>query len=160
MIASPNFVRFVYDGDGSDTGTAGPPGSAEIEQVFLDFFESRGAATDPTAFDGRSDYGPFIDRGAPAGGLFSGAEGIKTPEQAAVYGGTAGVAYDHCYHQPCDTLDNLNRRSFNQLSNGAATALATFANLRGSVTSAPRVTPRVAHARTASLEWRGGFLQR
>ena len=28
MIASPNFVRFVYDGDGSDTGTAGPAGSA------------------------------------------------------------------------------------------------------------------------------------
>ena len=78
MIASPNFVRFVYDGDGSDTPNAGPPGSAQIEQVFLNWFSSQGQATTPTAFDGRSDYGPFIARGAPAGGLFTGAEGIKT----------------------------------------------------------------------------------
>ena len=78
MIASPNFVRFVYDGDGSDTGTAGPAGSGEIEQIFVDWFDSQGLATEPTAFDGRSDYGPFIDRGAPAGGLFTGAEGVKT----------------------------------------------------------------------------------
>ena len=61
MLASPNFVRFVYDGDNSTgEGAAGPPGSAEIEQVFLDHFESAGLETAPTAFDGRSDYGPFI----------------------------------------------------------------------------------------------------
>ena len=46
MIASPNFVRFVYDGDGSDTPAAGPPGSAQIEQVFLNWFQSQGLATD------------------------------------------------------------------------------------------------------------------
>ena len=61
MLASPNFVRFVYDGDNSTgEGAVGPPGSAEIEQVFLDHFESAGLETTPTAFDGRSDYGPFI----------------------------------------------------------------------------------------------------
>ena len=65
MIASPNFVRFVYDGDGSDTGTEGPAGSGAIEQMFVDWFDSQGLASEPTAFDGRSDYGPFIDRGAP-----------------------------------------------------------------------------------------------
>ena len=58
MIASPNYVRFVYDGDGSDTPDAGPPGSAQIEDVFNDYFDSIGLASDPTAFDGRSDYGP------------------------------------------------------------------------------------------------------
>ena len=32
MVGSPNYVRFVYDGDGSATpATAGPPGSAQIE---------------------------------------------------------------------------------------------------------------------------------
>ena len=31
MIGSPNYVRFVYDGDGVPTGTAGPPGSAQID---------------------------------------------------------------------------------------------------------------------------------
>jgi Zn-dependent M28 family amino/carboxypeptidase len=90
MVGSPNFVRFVYDGDGSDTPLAGPNGSGNIEQVFLDYFAGQGLAAAPTAFSGRSDYGPFIAVGIPAGGLFTGAEGIKTEEQAAIYGGTAG----------------------------------------------------------------------
>ena len=59
-------MRFVYDGDGSDTATAGPQGSKTAEQVFLDYFASLGLQTEPTAFDGRSDYGPFIDAGIPA----------------------------------------------------------------------------------------------
>jgi hypothetical protein len=107
MLASPNFVRFVYDGDNSTgEGDVGPPGSAEIEQIFLRYFASQGLQTDPTAFDGRSDYGPFIAPEAlvAAGGLFSGAEGVKTEEQAAVYGGAAGSWYDPCYHQACDTF--------------------------------------------------------
>ncbi len=43
MLGSPNYVRFVYDGDGSDTPDPGPPGSAEIEQVFNDYFASPGS---------------------------------------------------------------------------------------------------------------------
>jgi Zn-dependent M28 family amino/carboxypeptidase len=131
MIASPNFVRFVYDGDGSHTATAGPPGSAEIEDVFNDYFDSVGLGHAPTAFDGRSDYGPFIARGVPAGGLFTGAEGIGTVDQAAVYGGTPGVAYDHCYHQACDTINNLNLTGFDQMSDAAVTALTRLALLEG-----------------------------
>src|SRR5690606_14061144 len=108
MVGSPNYVRFVYDGDGSDTPVAGPNGSGRIEDVFLDYFAAQGLATEPTAQDGRSDYFAFTAAGIPAGGLFTGAEGVKTPEQAAVYGGDAGVAYDACYHQACDTLANVN----------------------------------------------------
>jgi Zn-dependent M28 family amino/carboxypeptidase len=127
MVGSPNYVRFVYDGDGSATETAGPPGSAQIEQVFTRYFASAGLASEPTAFDGRSDYGPFIAVGVPAGGLFSGAEGVKTPEQAAVYGGTAGLAYDPCYHQACDTITNLSTKALNELSDAAAHATLTLA---------------------------------
>ena len=46
MVASPNFVRFVYDGDLSDSEPpegGAPPASAEIEQLFLDYFERRGS---------------------------------------------------------------------------------------------------------------------
>lgn len=132
MVGSPNFVRFVYDGDNSafpvgPSAAEGPPGSGYIEKVFLDYFSSRGLATEPTAFDGRSDYGPFIEVGIPAGGLFTGAEEIKTPEQAAVYGGTAGVAYDPCYHAPCDTLANVNTTAIDQMSDAVAFAVITFA---------------------------------
>jgi Zn-dependent M28 family amino/carboxypeptidase len=127
MVASPNYVRFVYDGDGSDTPDAGPPGSAQIEALFNGFYAGQGMATDPTAFDGRSDYGPFIAAGIPAGGLFTGAEGIKTAEQAATYGGTAGVAYDVCYHQACDTINNLNTKALSEMSDGVADAAWTIA---------------------------------
>jgi Zn-dependent M28 family amino/carboxypeptidase len=127
MVGSPNYVRFVYDGNGSDTPVAGPPGSAAIEDVFNKYFADQGLASDPTAFDGRSDYGPFIAEGIPAGGLFSGAEGIKADQQAAVYGGTAGVAYDHCYHQACDTIDNVNENALSELGDAAAHATLTLA---------------------------------
>ena len=130
MVGSPNYVRFVYDGDGSDTPDAGPPGSAEIEEVFTSYFASQGLASAPTAFDGRSDYGPFIAVGIPAGGLFSGAEGIKTAEEAAVYGGTAGVAYDVCYHQACDTINNVNTDALFELGDAAADAVLTLARTK------------------------------
>jgi len=130
MLGSPNYVRFVYDGDGSDTPTAGPPGSAQIEALFNDYFASQGLATEPTAFDGRSDYGPFIAVGIPAGGLFSGAEGEKTVEEATIYGGTAGAPYDPCYHQACDTTNNLSTKALNELGDGAAHAVMTLARTR------------------------------
>jgi Zn-dependent M28 family amino/carboxypeptidase len=127
MLGSPNYVRFVYDGDGSDTPDAGPPGSATIEDIFTSYFESKGLASEPTAFDGRSDYGPFIAVGIPAGGLFSGAEGIKTAEEAKIYGGTAGEPYDACYHQACDTINNLSDKALSELGDAAADATLTLA---------------------------------
>jgi Zn-dependent M28 family amino/carboxypeptidase len=133
MVGSPNFVRFVYDGDLSDSEPpegGAPPGSAEIEELFLDYFASKRLATEPTAFDGRSDYGPFIFAGIPAGGLFTGAEGIKTEEEAAVYGGTAGEPYDPCYHLGCDDLGNLSFRALDQMSDAAAHATITLAQAK------------------------------
>ena len=130
MVGSPNFVRFVYDGDLSDSEPpegGAPAGSAEIERLFLDYFESQGLATEPTAFDGRSDYGPFIFAGIPAGGLFTGAEELKTAEQAAIYGGVAGQPYDPCYHLGCDDLGNLNNVALDQMSDAAAHATITLA---------------------------------
>lgn len=90
-------------------------------------FAGQGLATEPTAFDGRSDYGPFLDAGIPAGGLFIGAEGIKTAQQAAVYGGTAGEQYDSCYHLSCDDIDNLSLVALDQMSDAAAHATITLA---------------------------------
>ena len=74
MVGSPNFVRFVYDGDASDTDSLASTGSGVVEDAFLDYFASQGLAVEPTAFDGRSDYDAFISVGIPAGGTFTGAE--------------------------------------------------------------------------------------
>ncbi len=148
MLGSPNFVRFVYDGDGSDTPDAGPPGSALIEQVFLQYFGFIGLATRPMAFDGRSDYGPFIAVDIPAGGLFSGAEGLKTAKEARVFGGIAGEAYDPCYHQECDTVTNVSRRGLDQLADAAAHAILTFAQRQAPVAAV------AAEARAAAVTTR------
>ena len=108
MVGSPNYVFFVYDGDDSDAEGAGPgpAGSDLIEQKFEEFFESRDIPFKGTDFSGRSDYQAFIVNGIPAGGLFTGAEGIKTAAEAALWGGTVGQQYDPCYHQACDTFAN------------------------------------------------------
>jgi hypothetical protein len=130
MVGSPNYVRFVYDGDLSDSEPppgGAPPGSGAIETLFRDYFASQGLATEPTAFDGRSDYGPFIEAGIPAGGLFTGAEGIKTAEQAATYGGEAGQQYDPCYHLSCDDIDNLSLPALDQMGDAAAHATISLA---------------------------------
>ena len=121
MVASTNYVRFVYDGD------AGPVGSGVVEDVFLDWFALQGLATEPTEFDGRSDYGPFILQGVPAGGLFTGAEGIKTADEAAIYGGFIGEQYDPCYHADCDTIANIDLEVLEQMADAAAHATLTFA---------------------------------
>ena len=158
MVGSPNFVRFVYDGDGSATPDAGPNGSGVVEDVFLDYFGS--TPTEPTAFDGRSDYGPFIAVGIPAGGLFTGAEGIKTPAQAAIYGGTAGQQYDPCYHEECDTFANNSDTALDQMSDAAAHAVLTFAMTTSSVNGTDKSSAKALEAHMNALLFRGAHLQR
>ncbi|MER5863736.1 M28 family metallopeptidase [Kitasatospora sp. NPDC002040] len=129
MIASPNSAQFVYDGDDSDgVGSGpGPQGSAQIERLINGYLDGRRKPHEGTDFTGRSDYGPFIEAGIPAGGTATGAEGIKTEAQAAKYGGTAGVAYDKCYHAACDTLANLDPRAFDLNIDVIAHAVGTYA---------------------------------
>ncbi len=128
MIGSPNYVFFIYDGDDSDGVGAGPgpQGSAEIEAFFESFYEGIGEFYKGTDFSGRSDYGPFIAVGIPAGGLFTGAEGVKTPEEAFVWGGTVGDQYDPCYHLACDTFDNISLHALDINSDAVAAATLQF----------------------------------
>ena len=129
MIGSPNYVFFVYDGDDSDGIGAGPgpDGSAQIEQFFERYYMKVGQPSKGTDFSGRSDYGPFIAVGIPAGGLFTGAEGIKTAEEAGLWGGTAGDQYDPCYHLACDTFDNISLKALDFNSDAVAAATLQFA---------------------------------
>ena len=131
MVGSPNHVFFIYDGDDSDAAGAGPgpAGSAEIEKKFEEFFNSRGIPFKGTDFSGRSDYGPFIAAGVdiPSGGLFTGAEGIKTADEVTLWGGVAGEQYDQCYHAVCDTFDNVNLFALDTNSDAIAYATLSYA---------------------------------
>nr|WP_239145836.1 M28 family metallopeptidase [Actinoplanes couchii] len=129
MIGSPNPGYFLYDGDNSDnTGSGpGPAGSAEIEAVLAGYFTSIGVPTRGTDFDGRSDYGPFIAAGIPAGGIFTGAEGTKTAAQVALWGGTT-TRFDPCYHAACDTTANINDTALDRNSDAIANAVWTLSS--------------------------------
>ena len=61
-----------------------------IEDLYEAYYTMVGEPYDDSAFDGRSDYQAFIEAGIPAGGLFTGAEEVKTAEQEAIWGGTPG----------------------------------------------------------------------
>ncbi len=108
MLSSPNYARLVYDGDGSEgDNPAGPDGSGTVEEVFREWFASKRQPVVGIPFDGRSDYVGFTDRGIPAGGVFAGAEGVKTENQERIFGGDAGSWYDPCYHQACDDITTV-----------------------------------------------------
>jgi Zn-dependent M28 family amino/carboxypeptidase len=129
MVGSQNPAYLAYDGDDSDkTGAGpGPEGSATVERVLLEQLATTGVVGEGTDFDGRSDYGPFIVAGIPSGGLFTGAEEIKTPEQAQRWGGTPGQPYDRCYHQACDRIDGIDRTALDRNTDAVAGTVARFA---------------------------------
>jgi Zn-dependent M28 family amino/carboxypeptidase len=129
MVGSPNFARFVYDGDADRA----PSGSAAVERVFTRYFRSRGLEYRETGLGGGSDHASFADAGIPVGGLFTGADGRKSADEAAAFGGRTGEPYDPCYHRPCDALANVNARALDQLGDALAHAVLRFARDTSSV---------------------------
>ncbi|MFJ4565756.1 M28 family metallopeptidase [Streptomyces caelestis] len=112
MIGSPNPGYFVYDDDPA------------IEKTFKEYFTGLGVPTEiETEGDGRSDHAPFKSAGVPVGGLFTGASRTKTAAQAAKWGGTAGRAFDRCYHSSCDTTANIDDTALDRNSDAVAHAV-------------------------------------
>ena len=115
MIGSPNAGYFVYDDDPA------------IEKVFKDWFAAKGVPTEiETEGDGRSDHASFKNAGIPVGGLFTGASRLKTTAQARKWGGTAGRAFDPCYHSSCDTTANIDDTALDRTSDALAHAVWTL----------------------------------
>ncbi|MER6994750.1 M28 family metallopeptidase [Streptomyces sp. NPDC000410] len=115
MIGSPNPGYFVYDDDPA------------IEQTFKNYFAGLGVQTEiETEGDGRSDHASFKNVGIPVGGLFTGASRTKSSAQAQKWGGTAGQAFDRCYHSSCDTTSNINDTALDRNSDAIAHAIWTL----------------------------------
>ncbi|HEX5565987.1 MAG TPA: M28 family metallopeptidase [Streptomyces sp.] len=115
MIGSPNAGYFVYND------------VARIERIFKDWFTARGISTEvATEANGRSDHAPFKSVGIDVGGLFTGASQVKTSAQAQKWGGTAGRAFDPCYHTSCDTTSNINDTALDRNSDAMAHAIWTL----------------------------------
>ena len=152
-------------------GTLGAPFTIP---VVGDCFNAVGLASGETPFSGRSDDGPFIAAGVdiPAGGLFTGAEGVKKPSEVQFFGGKAGVAYDPCYHQFCDSLTgegrnkatcsglqdlvgNVNVKGLDEMSDAAAHATSHFA--RRDVAKQPLTDPSAPVTGVATTSGGGGL---
>lgn len=118
MIASPNGGHFIYDSKNP------------IEQALVDYFASINVPIYELQFEGRSDYQPFLSAGIPTGGLLTGTREIKPQFMADMWGGTAGTAFDPCYHQPCDTNANINETIYLRNANAAAHAFWTLSKAR------------------------------
>lgn len=121
MMASPNFAYQVYNA----TNAVNPNGSEELRNLYVNWYEEQGLNYTFIPFDGRSDYDAFIRNGIPGGGIATGAEGIKTKEEEAMFGGKAGDWFDPCYHQLCDDVGNVNMTAWVVNTKVRATLLST-----------------------------------
>ena len=99
MVGSPNPGYFVYDDNPAGNGA---------RDAMTAYYTSKGIPWEYIDVQGRSDHASFRSYGIPTTGMYSGGEVIKTSAQAQKWGGTAGTAFDPCYHRSCDTMANIN----------------------------------------------------
>ncbi|MFE9336769.1 M28 family peptidase [Streptomyces sp. NPDC007063] len=126
LLAPSNYGRFVWD--------PGTGGSHRIAELFAGYFERHGLPyerQDPGAIG--SDHLVFQAAGIPVGGLDGGNLQVKTPEQQALFGGTAGQMFDPCYHQPCDRLEAIDRTALDTNARALAWVLGELALKDGAV---------------------------
>ncbi|RVD86420.1 uncharacterized protein DFL_004695 [Arthrobotrys flagrans] len=124
MLASVNFAYQIYNATDAE---GDPKGSEELRNFYIEGYKGLGVNYTFIPFDGRSDYVGFIEAGIPAGGVATGAEGIKTPEEVERFGGKAGEWYDPCYHQLCDDLTNLDATAWNVNARLVAKSVGKYA---------------------------------
>jgi aminopeptidase S len=131
MVASPNGGYLVQGGKGNDLEEAGPPGSATIGRVLADQLAKTGVTNPEFIEFVGDDESPFVEAGIPVGGAENGDAEEKTRRQARAWGGQAGEVYDRCYHEACDTIDNVNREVLKHYMRALAGTVAHFATATG-----------------------------
>ncbi|KAK1965431.1 peptidase family M28 [Colletotrichum sublineola] len=123
MLGSPNYAYQIYNA----TNAVNPTGSEELRNLYVDWYKAHDLPYTFIPFDGRSDYDAFIRNGIPGGGIATGAEGVKTKEEAKLFGGKAGDWYDPCYHQLCDDVSNVNLTAWEINTKLVSHSVATYA---------------------------------
>ena len=157
-LAEPRQVRLrrrLLAHAAAGDGTGRQPRRRPDRADFNEYFASQGIPVEPSAFDGRSDYKPFQDNGIPAGGLFSGAEVAKTPTRRRSWGGMPGVAFDPNYHQPGDTIDNIDRSATSRWRTPRPTCWAPTPATRASRTASRRACGEARATARSRRSWVG-----
>jgi Zn-dependent M28 family amino/carboxypeptidase len=142
-IASPNAGYFTFDGDQSGQPNPDippqtvPAGSAGVERTLAGYLSLGGVRPADMPLSRTPDYGPFMSAGVPIGGLTAGSSQRKSPLQARLWGGQAGVAFDPNYLSPQDNVDHINRDALSVLGQALAFAVTTYAQSTGGVNGVP-----------------------
>lgn len=152
MMASPNTCFFTSDADQSlppdpeaDADQLIPEGSPGIERTLVDTLKSAGKTPQDLPFDGRSDYDGFTRAGVPSGNFDTGADNVKTPEQVALWGGTADEACDPNYHTAKDTIQNVNRDALARGGGVIGYVVGLYAQDQGGHNGVPGHDDRTRH---------------
>jgi Zn-dependent M28 family amino/carboxypeptidase len=127
MVGSPNFTRYVQ----GPATTDDEPAALARHELVAEFREHGLNIEERTGTRFGSDDSSFSQKGIPTVGLYTGAGGAKSQEQANLFGGTAGRPFDPCYHQACDTIDNIDRVVLEQNARALVRALKAVAILAG-----------------------------
>ena len=115
MIASKNAGYFINN---VTTATSAP---------LKAYWDSLGlSAEENVEGQGRSDDASFKNAGILTSGYATGAGAVKTAAQVTKWGGSQ-AAYDPCYHQSCDTTNNINATALDRGADGIAYAIWNLA---------------------------------
>ena len=104
-----SYQNWVYDANvyiPRSTPSRAFNGSMIMSDLFFEYFDANNLPRDSDLFDGRSDYGPFLAAGIPAGGVDAGADKTKTEANRLRYqrmtgwGGEAGEENDQVSASP------------------------------------------------------------
>src|SRR5216684_2138519 len=127
MVGSPNFTRYVQGPAATDDGPA-----AVARRELMAEFRGRGLNIEErTGTRFGSDDSSFSQKDIPTVGLYTGASGAKSEKQASLFGGTAGRPFDPCYHQACDTTENIDSNVLEQNTEALVRALKAVAIAAG-----------------------------
>ncbi|CAF1269548.1 unnamed protein product [Didymodactylos carnosus] len=136
MLGSPNYNFGIYNGSSADESIPliAVPGSIKLTELFTEYFVDNKLPWSSSAFDGRSDYGPFLSAGIACSGVSTGADGEKSQAERDKYasmlpsgqGGIAGMIYDPCYHKECDTVQNIDKYAYEVMVKSAAYVLESI----------------------------------
>jgi Zn-dependent M28 family amino/carboxypeptidase len=124
MLGSPNGGRMVYDG----SFTSRPRESGAIGAAFSRALDDMGLVWQTASLGGSSDHASFDAAGIATGGLFAGANELKTQAQADIFGGSANAPGDPCMHLACDRTDQLDRSLLAELARVGAWTLGALAS--------------------------------
>jgi Zn-dependent M28 family amino/carboxypeptidase len=137
MLGAPNYIPYIHNGATAPDSVR--TASTQITELYASYFATLSRSSKffnnyaLDAMTGGSDYYSFLEISVPAGGLATGAGSIKTMKERSKYGGLANAAYDPCYHQKCDSIENVNFEVLEVLTRSVAHAVertGSMPNLR------------------------------